>query len=747
MNNNLRCLCITAATVIPFHSATAQSSPEAREEIVVTATRSPINLKEAPASVSVIDAVDIERMTIFTIDEALKNSVGLMNRRTKGFMETTPSLTIRGFSNARDNLLLVDGIPQNDSRNGQINWTMIDVELVDRIEVVRGPFSSLYGSNAMGGVVSVVTRRPTESGISIKAGSGGSLGATAPDDTQDLSLSGTWRVNDTLSLAGNLRQRSTNGYASTHVNVSDAAIAALPAGVTGARPYRSNIGSATNLVGDTGDNWYDDDSVNLRLSYSPSEVTRLDLSWADSSGTYGYDSPHSLLTGPNGEQTFANISLTSWLNGAVFARGGSVDQTNIGLTYSTRMGDVGARLSLGHIEKSGTTVIVGGITQSNSGHSARNPVTFQGGDGRLAPANDTGKVTADLQLDWAVGERHELILGVAGSQGDIDEKRWSLNDWSDPGSRYFLGSVTQAEDRSMSLYVQDMWSVTDTLTAYVGARQDWWEMKGGQTWQHVLGEGSGVLRYKSVKTDTLGPKLSLVYLPQETTSYRFSVGKAFRPPNLYEFFGTAQIGGDSFVGNPDLEAETAISWELGIDHDFRNGINLVATAFYSELDDMIQTISSAGLSMPQNTSEAEIRGYEVEMSGSLPFGLLWSANYTRTDTEVTDHATSPDLIGKALTHAPRDMYNLSLQWSHDRWDISASHYYQSKRYTRADNADDVTGVPGATDSFVLTDAKVSYALSEHYSAALGINNIFDEEYRQFYLSPGRSWFAEFRVRY
>src|SRR5690606_41495366 len=88
----------------------------------------------------------------------------------------------------------------------------------------------------------------------------------------------TLSLHDALPIY--LRQRSTNGYASTHVNVSDAAIAALPAGVTGARPYRSNIGSATNLVGDTGDNWYDDDSVNLRLSYSPSDrkSTRLNSS-------------------------------------------------------------------------------------------------------------------------------------------------------------------------------------------------------------------------------------------------------------------------------------------------------------------------------------------------------------------------------------------------------------------------------------------------------------------------------------
>jgi len=725
----------------------AQPAADFQPEIVVTATRTPVNLKEAPASVSVIDASAIERMNVFTVDEALKNSVGLMNRRTKGFMETTPSLTLRGFSNARDNLLLIDGIPQNDSRNGQINWTMIDIEIIDRIEVVRGPFSSLYGGNAMGGVVSIISKRPTDSGLSIKVGSGGSMRSIAPEDSHDLSVSGSLRVNEQLSLTGNLRRRATNGYPTTHVNVSNGVVAALPAGTTGARPYLSNVASATNLVGDTGDNWYDDDSVGLRMSYTLSENSRLDVSWADSTAEYGYDDPHSLLTNANGEQTLGNISLTSWLNGAVFARGGSVEQTNTGLAYTTQLGGVGAQLSLGHIEKSTTTVIVGGITLANSGHLSRNTVTLEGGDGRLAPANDTSKATADLQLNWAMGERHQLILGVAGSQGDIDEERWSLSDWTAPNSRYFLGSATQAEDSSVSVYFQDAWSISESLTAYIGARQDWWEMKGGQTWQYALGEGSGVLHYDEVKTDSFSPKLSLVYRPVDATSYRFSVGQAFRAPNLYEFFGTAQIGGDSFVGNPHLEPETALSWEFGIDHDFSAGIHLVATFFESRVDDMIQTISSSGVSMPQNTSEAKISGYEAEVSGPLPFGLQWSANYTRTNTRITRHQTSPELVGKHLAHAPRDMYNLSLQWRSEHWDVSATHYYQSKRYTRADNADNITGVPGSTDSFLLTDAKVSYAFSEHYTAALAINNIFDERYQQFYLSPGRSWFAEFRVKF
>ena len=726
------------------------------EEIVVTATRFQITSRDAPASVSVLTPDDMAQMTYFTVDETLKNVVGVMNRRTKGFMETTPSLTIRGFASARDNLVLLDGVPQNDSRNGQVNWTMIDGETVERIEVARGPFSSLYGGNAMGGVVSIFTRVPAESGASFKVGVGGALDSVAPEDSRDLAFSGSLKVAEPLTLGVNYRQRTTDGYPTTHVNVSNAVVAALPAGTTGAVPYLSNIGAATNLVGDMGDNWYDDETVGARLVFAPSSDTRLDLTWVESDSEYGYDTPNSLLRTPSvagpagpteGTTTFANIPLTTWLNGALFARGGSIGQTNYGLNLRTRFGEISAQLAAGRIEKSTETIIVGGITLANSGHGPLSPVTLEGGDGRLAPANDTTRSTADLQFDWPLAASHRLIFGISGSDGDIDEERWSLEDWTRPRSKYFMGSKTTADDQTYALYVQDAWTMNEALTVYLGARQDWWEMNGGITRRYEASGASGTLTYGKTDASSFNPKLSLVYRPGESTGLRASVGKAFRPPTLFEFFGTAQIGGDSFVGNPDLEPETVLSWEAGVDHTFAIGVNVVATYYQSDVDDLIETVSSGGISRPENTSEAEIRGVELELSGPLPKGFSWSANYTYTDSEVTRNENNPALVGKQLVHVPEHMYNLSLDWVWEAWHVTATNYYQSKRYTRADNLDTNTGVPGSTDSFNLTDLKVSYGLSDAYRVSLGVTNVFDEEYRQFYLSPGRAWLLELYARY
>ncbi len=727
---------------------------ETLDTMVVSSTRSEINIKESPASISVITREDLEKMTLFTVDEALSRQVGIMNRRTKGFMETTPSLTIRGLSNARDSLVLVDGVIQNDSRNGQVNWTMIDSENVERIEVVRGPYSSLYGGNAMGGVVSIFTRIPDRTGASLKIGTGGSLDSTAPEDFIDLAFKGTLKATDTLALGMTYRNRSTAGYPTTHVNVADAVITSLPAGTTGWEPYINNVGTATNLIGDMGDNWYDDDTVGFSASFAPSDITRLDISYVDSRSDYGYDLPNSLLRASvdvpdigviDDIITYANVPLTTWLNGALFARGGSTDQTNTGLSFRTAWNDINTKVSIGHIEKETTTIIVG-MTAANAGHAPISTPTLVGGDGRLAPTTDSTKTTADIQFDMPLFSRHYLVFGVAGTSGELTEERWSLSNWTNPDSKVFMVSDATGKDQIQSLYIQDAWSVTDSLTAYIGARQDWWKMKGGQVRSFTAAGGSGTIDYESVEETAFNPKLSLVFRPTQATTYRGSIGKAFRPPNLFEFFGTAQIGGNEFVGNPELKPETITAWEIGVDHSFGNRINAIATYFMSNNEDRIATVTVDGISRPQNVAEAEISGIELELNGPLPYGFSWMANYTYTDTEVTKDP-NPDVVGKKLPHAPENMYNIGLDWRYDSWLVSANTYHQSKRFTNVQNTDVNTGVPGSTDSYTLTDIKGTYHFMGKHSASLGINNVFDKEYRQFYLSPGRFWFAELRSEF
>src|SRR5690606_28356731 len=152
-------------------------------------------------------------------------------------------------------------------------------------------------------------------------------------------------------------------------------------------------------------------------------------------------------------------------------------------------------------------------------------------------------------------------------------------------------SDAHGKDQTYALFLQDAWFINDALTAYIGGRQTWWKMKGGEA---NFYDGSGLVRsdrYSETDSSNLSPKASLVYRPTHATTYRTSIGRAFRAPMLFELIQTSGIAGQTFVGNPDLDPETLTSWEIGIDHSFGNGIDAIATYYRSKARDLIETVN------------------------------------------------------------------------------------------------------------------------------------------------------------
>lgn len=130
-----------------------------QEQIVVTATRVPSQVAEIPAGVTVIDRVTIEARGYTTLVDALSAVPGLRVAQSGG-PGSQASVFVRG-TESRHVLVLLDGVPINDpgDPNQAFNFGVDTLADVERIEVVRGPMSSLYGSGAIGGVINIITRR------------------------------------------------------------------------------------------------------------------------------------------------------------------------------------------------------------------------------------------------------------------------------------------------------------------------------------------------------------------------------------------------------------------------------------------------------------------------------------------------------------------------------------------------------------------------------------------------------------
>jgi len=211
--------CVPLAFASPAQAEEQDDTASTREErknavrgteIVVTATRTQQTITDAPATMSVVTGTELRRRPVQDLAEALENEPGLT---INGIGMTRRGISIRGMSNEHV-LTLVDGRRINDSAS---NMAHVDFDLgwvpsiaIDRIEVVRGPLSALYGSEALAGVVNVITRRPEQRREASALAMQGFRDGRGGDTTQLSALMGGPIVEDRLGVVawGEYRRRN-----------------------------------------------------------------------------------------------------------------------------------------------------------------------------------------------------------------------------------------------------------------------------------------------------------------------------------------------------------------------------------------------------------------------------------------------------------------------------------------------------------------------------------------------------------
>ncbi|HEV8471973.1 MAG TPA: TonB-dependent receptor [Methylomirabilota bacterium] len=166
MTRRLRALPAGLVALLVAIPATAQEPTPRLDPVVVTVTRMEQRAEEAPAAVTVIGREDIRQSASQTVDDLLRQVPGFsLFRRSSSVVghPTTQGVSLRGIgpSGTSRALVLVDGIPVNDAFGGWVYWSRMPMLGVDQIEVVRGGGSSVWGNYALGGVVNVITRKPT----------------------------------------------------------------------------------------------------------------------------------------------------------------------------------------------------------------------------------------------------------------------------------------------------------------------------------------------------------------------------------------------------------------------------------------------------------------------------------------------------------------------------------------------------------------------------------------------------------
>ncbi|MBI5406098.1 MAG: TonB-dependent receptor [Nitrospirae bacterium] len=184
------------------------------DEVVVTATRTEALRSQIPASVTVISRKEIEEGQAATLSELLRDVPGLDVVQQGGAGKTT-SIFIRG-AESRHTLVLIDGIRVNSPTAGGFDFADLNIGDVERIEIIRSPLSTLYGSDAIGGVIQIITKRGTASSATVGF-EGGSYGTAKEDisaevkkDNYDLVLTASRRDVEGFSQASTGSERDSH---------------------------------------------------------------------------------------------------------------------------------------------------------------------------------------------------------------------------------------------------------------------------------------------------------------------------------------------------------------------------------------------------------------------------------------------------------------------------------------------------------------------------------------------------------
>ncbi len=703
------------------------------KSIIVTATRTDTTVTDAPGSVSVIGKKEIEERNIKSLDEALNTTVGIFHdNKGKGLMSTTSSVSMRGLSYDKRVLFMLDGIPLNDAYTGGITYQLQSVEDVEQIEVVKGAGSSLYGGNAMAGVVNIITRMPKKREITLKTGYGSSFDrGTALDDLSKVYISYGDKVFDKLSFLGSYGYKTTNGY-STVLNVQskDPSLS----GISGGIPTTDSKGSARYLIGDRGDNTWWDDQLIFKGAYEASATTKASVSYMRSRFKYGYDDPHTYLQNEEGNPvwSYSTVKENSFLSGD-----GGRTQNLYTAKFETEFANILAKLTLGYLDMEENWYVSKGTTAET---------TLEGGPGKISQT-PSSSYSGDMQFTIPAGDRQLVTIGTSYRAGEADNKEHNLSNWRDEDSQLDLTYEAGGKDRTYSVYLQDEITILNNLTLYIGGREDWWETYDG--YSNTVGSADGSVHYESRSDSSFSPKVAMVYKPLSETTLRGSIGKAFRAPTVYDLYRTwLSSTGRTYAANPDLKPETVISWECGVEQGLWPGMKVAATYFHNDIDDMIyrKTVSTT-LSEYINAGEARTQGLELEAEQKFDSGCTLFANYTYTDSKMLKNEAQPTSEGKNLIQVPQEMFNAGVRYNHKPYKASIICRYVGKRYGNDTNTDIVDGVYTSYDPYTTVDTKISYQIKKFAELSLALDNIFDEEYYGYYPGTGRSFYGEMAIRF
>ncbi|MGD1936561.1 MAG: TonB-dependent siderophore receptor [Cyanophyceae cyanobacterium] len=645
----------------------------APESTVGTRTNTP--LRDVPQSIQVIPQEILEDQGVIRLNDAIRNASGVV------LGENEPRgqrFNIRGFDSAS---VLRDGVRLSNGGNGNIGFQ--ELANVERIEVLKGPASILFGALEPGGIINLVTEKPLREARYELGFRGGNRGLLEPS----IDITGPLTSDGNVRYRLNALYRTENYYRDFDTDVERffiAPVVAIDIGddtrFTLELEYRDEERPNDFGLPVIGDRIADiplDRAINDRRDKSTSESFRVGYRF-EHDFNENWQLRNSVFF--RRYDTSVNINISNNLVGFGLIPTAFDESTGDLFIYPARLTQPASNLEV-------QTNVVGEFTTGSLEHTLLAGIDF-------LTFRDVGTETRGLfpPDPDAIG-----LLNIF----DPDYDALPSLDFDD------LPVVLSSEGftDSLGIYIQDQVRISDKLIVLVGLRFDSVFQK---TESFNLIAGSN----ENERQDTAwSPRAGVVYQPSEDISLYASYSQSFTPN-----FGTTFEGGS-------LDPERGEQFEIGARAEFLNDKLSVNLALFNlEKENVaIPDPNNASFSI---TSEAQrSRGVELDIIGEILPGWNIVANYAYLDTEITDNDdpnTGNDLFG-----APEHVANLWTTYevqagALEGLTLGAGFNYVSDRFGDLANSFEV-------DSYFITSAVIAYE-SDNWRAAVNFRNLFDVEY-------------------
>ncbi|MBA35054.1 MAG: TonB-dependent receptor [Oleispira sp.] len=740
---------IGALAAIP-NAVQAESQSLVLDRVLVTSDVDKLTTKDVSPS-SMITAEELKGINFTNVEDAIANEPNLvLRKRYIGDPNGTLGIRSANMFQTTRSMVFADGLPLHyhlqTQYSGAPRWSIVAPNEVESVEVLYGPFSAEYSGNAMGGVVNIKTKVPTERKFTVEGG----LFAQQYDrlDREDTLMGNRFfasyedKIGD-LAIFTSYNHLQNEGQPQTIYSLDSDSV---PTGAVGGESGKSAYGEDVLNYGDSGvvDTTTDLFKIKTHYQGTDSEGDNYELR-----GSIAYEVRQNDTT--DATSYLLNADGSTYYNSNFKHREQERESLLVGAGFTKELGADLFGILKGDWSAQGDVSKFAILKDERIGSDLSPSDPSYDGSGDIQEYKGTGWVTFDAKVgSQNVFGRDNMSL-IAGVHLDHYQMQINKGDYDyEQGIELSNDPASGGDTKNSAIFMQYGWAFAENFETQLGLRYENWQAYNGFKGTDTSGEKES---HDNRQESGFSPKFSIAWNFAQDWTTRYSLAKAIRFPIVEELYENQDNDDVQTIANADLSPEVGIHHNLSFIKNIDRG-EIRVNVFYEEVQDTIfkQTATLTDVTGTQqqlneflNVDQVDTKGIEFSYNQQafLLSDLDVRYNISYTDVVIAKNAGASDTEGNQFPRIPQWQNNLMLvHHTLHNLNLSTNIRYISDSYNSLDNSDEEDNVFGAIDAYTLIGAKANWQVNEQARLALGIDNITNEEVYVYHPYPSRTLYLE-----